>query len=233
MIILRASFLLAAFACNGIIDIFLGLVSPIFVILLTSRQTNFPEGNMSLIVPVLVVIFVGCATFNYLVCEIRIRLFSKEVMQMEQQEDSLKIIDMFHGKVFIYDPVIDKVVFVKRKMEEDYGLLKDDQLRADAIFKIVANFSLNSQKKDQVRLYDNSPSPLLSSRSKLTGELSELQDDCLLSYAAVLEASKNNPAVSLTFKNTESDQVFQQRIEDLKYHGHYTLIVFVQNVTNV
>ena len=86
------------------------------------------------------------------------RLYSTELTQNDKEEDSLKIIDMFHGNVFIYDPVDGKVLFVKRVMVEDFQLLEDGNLRNDRIFKIVADFSLNSQKKDQVRLYDNTPS---------------------------------------------------------------------------
>jgi hypothetical protein len=69
-------------------------------------------------------------------------------LQMEEQEDSIKIIDMFHGKVFIYDPDQAKVVFVKRKVQEDFGLLVGDKLKEEPIFKIVANFSMNGQQKD-------------------------------------------------------------------------------------
>lgn len=60
----------------------------------------------------------------------------------------MKIIDMFHGNVFIYNPIDDKVLFVKRVQDEDFNLLYDGSLRQERIFKIAANFSLNSQKKD-------------------------------------------------------------------------------------
>lgn len=76
------------------------------------------------------------------------RLFSTELTQNDKEEDSMKIIDMFHGNVFIYDPVNGKVLFVKRIQDEDFQLLFDGSLRLERIFKIVANFSLNSQKKD-------------------------------------------------------------------------------------
>jgi hypothetical protein len=86
----------------------------------------------------------------------------------------MKIIDMFHGNVFIYDPIDGKVLFVKRVQDEDFKLLYDGSLRVERIFKISANFSLNSQKKDQVRLYDNTPS--VGVHSKQAGELDALQD---------------------------------------------------------
>lgn len=76
----------------------------------------------------------------------------------------MKIIDMFHGKVFIYDPDQAKVVFVKRKVQEDFCLLVGDKLKEEPIFKIVANFSMNGQKRDLVRLYNNVPSPLLTTK---------------------------------------------------------------------
>lgn len=41
-------------------------------------------------------------------------------MEAEKEEDSLKIIDMFHGSVFIYDPSDFKVLFAKRVQEDDF-----------------------------------------------------------------------------------------------------------------
>jgi hypothetical protein len=111
-------------------------------------------------VPADVVLLLGCLIFNFIVCEIQVRLFSQALLEANKEEESLKIIDMFHGNVFIYDPSECKVLFVKRVQEEDYQLLNEGELRKERIFKITANFSLNSQKKDQVRLYDNVPSAL-------------------------------------------------------------------------
>lgn len=100
----------------------------------------------------------------------------------------MKIIDMFHGKVFIYNPELEKVVFVKRKVQEDFGLLVGDKLKPESIFKIVANFSLNGQEKDQVRLYNNVSSSLSPPiKTKLAGETEELNEDSLISYLQVLE----------------------------------------------
>ena len=47
-------------------------------------------------------------------------MFATEIIQNEKEEDSMKIIDMFHGNVFIYDPLNGKVLFVKRVQDEDF-----------------------------------------------------------------------------------------------------------------
>lgn len=77
---LQCSLLLAAFACNGIFDILIGFIPPTFVIVLALTKTQFSEGNSRLIVPALVVILLGCGIFNFIVCEIRVRLFSEELI---------------------------------------------------------------------------------------------------------------------------------------------------------
>lgn len=76
IVVLRSSLILAAFATNGLVDILLGLLSPTFIVLLTFKDTKFEAGNLQIIVPAIVVILLGCLIFNFIVCEIQVRLFS-------------------------------------------------------------------------------------------------------------------------------------------------------------
>ena len=66
------------------------------------------------------------------------------------QEEQMKIIEMFHGTVFIVDPVKNKILFEKETQEEDFKIISDDgcTIRDDKIYKIISNFSLNDQKLD-------------------------------------------------------------------------------------
>ena len=72
----------------------------------------------------------------------------------------MRIVDMFSGTVFIVEPKTNTIFFEKKVTEAAFNLinLKGDEIRENKIYKIVHNFALNSEKKDQVRLYDNTPS---------------------------------------------------------------------------
>ena len=38
----------------------------------------------------------------------------------------MKIIDMFHGTVFIVDPIKNKILFEKETQDEDFKIISDD-----------------------------------------------------------------------------------------------------------
>ena len=104
-------------------------------------------------------------------------------------------------------------------------------IREERIFKIVANMALNNERRDAVRLYDNVPSKIPT--SNLDGEVDPLQDDSLVNYRNVLKVSEENSSVPTTFKNVENDQIYQQRVQEFRYKGQNSVLVFVQNVTNI
>ena len=115
--ILKASFLIVAFASNGIIDILIGLLTPMFVILLALARTEFKDGNVKIILPAIIVLLISSFIFNFLVIQTQVRLFSNGLIEREKQEDVMKIIEMFHGNVLIINlsEGEGKVLFEKRK----------------------------------------------------------------------------------------------------------------------
>ena len=71
-------------------------------------------------------------------------------------------------------------------------------------------------------------------KNKGSNELDLLVDaEDLKSYGEVLEITCKNPLVATTFKHVGSEQIFQQRVQDLKFQGIDSIILFVSNVTNV
>ena len=58
----------------------------------------------------------------------------------------MKIIDMFHGTVFIVDPMQNKILFEKQTQDEDFQIISDDgcSILDNKIYKIESNFSLNN-----------------------------------------------------------------------------------------
>lgn len=68
----------------------------------------------------------------------------------------------------------------------------------------------------------------------MNGELTALRhEENLKSYYEILEISLKNPTVPVSYRSTENDQIYQQRVQDIKYQGIEAVIVFVQNVTNI
>ena len=109
--------------------------------------------------PAIVVLLVGSFILTFVVLKTNLRLFSNALIQREKQEDVMKIIDMFHGNVLIVDTYTSRVLFVKRKQEENFHLTdeSDVMIREDRVFKIVDNLAMKNERRDQVRLYDNEP----------------------------------------------------------------------------
>jgi len=99
--ILRACFLVVIFAQNGVIDVLLGLAAPTVSILIAFSKTKFAKGNREIIVPAIIVILVGAFLFCFIVLNSQLHLFSNGLLLQEKQEDAMKIIDMFHGKVMV------------------------------------------------------------------------------------------------------------------------------------
>jgi hypothetical protein len=62
----------------------------------------------------------------------------------------MKIVDMFHGSVFIIDLKTKKVIFEKIRTEEDFKFMTSNsksvgrEIRNHKLYHIVANFALNS-----------------------------------------------------------------------------------------
>ena len=58
----------------------------------------------------------------------------------------MRIVDMFHGSVFIIDPKAHKVMFEMLRTDEDFKLLTNGgkEIRGDKLYYIVANFALNA-----------------------------------------------------------------------------------------
>lgn len=54
-----------------------------------------------------------------------------------------------------------------------------------------------------------------------------------MTYAEVLEISVKNEGTPTSFQNIEDEQIYQQRVENLRFKGISAVIVFVQNVTNI
>lgn len=119
----------------------------------------------------------------------------------------LNIVDMFHGTVFIVEPKTNTILFEKKVTEALFNIIvkKGHEIREDRIYQIVANFALNSEKKDQVRLYDNAPS--LIPQSEMKGELhhSLQQEENLKSYYDILDISIKNPTVPVSFRSIENE----------------------------
>lgn len=130
----------------------------------------------------------------------------------------MNIVDMFHGTVFILEHKSNTILFEKKVTEALFNIINKvgDEIREDRIYQIVANFSLNSQKKDQVRLYDNVPSAM--PEADMGGELTAFrQEENLKTYYEILEISIKNPSVPVSYRSTENDQIYQQRVQDIKY----------------
>lgn len=67
-------------------------------------------------------------------------------MQRLKQEEMLRIVDMFHGTVFIVEPKTNSILFQKKVTEAAFNIIskKGDEIRINRIYQIVANFALNS-----------------------------------------------------------------------------------------
>lgn len=105
IICLRCCLLIALFGINGLLDVIIGLLFPVLTVLLLLKNTDFSQGSIQLIIPAIIVTLLGETIFNYLACESQVRMFANEVLQKDKLEEQMKIIDMFHGTVFIVDPI--------------------------------------------------------------------------------------------------------------------------------
>lgn len=124
------------------------------------------------------------------------------------------------------------MLFEKKSSESGFKALTAQEMRRERIYHIVANFVLNNSKKDQVRLFDNAPSALPDVHLK--GELEDLNfEESLKTFLEILQISLKNSSVVVTYKDTENQQIYSQRVQEIKYQGNEAVILFVQNVTNV
>ena len=54
----------------------------------------------------------------------------------------------------------------------------------------------------------------------MNGELTALRhEENLKSYFEILEISLKNPTVPVSYRSTENDQIYQQRVQDIKYQN--------------
>jgi len=52
----------------------------------------------------------------------------------------------------------------------------------------------------------------------MNGELTALRhEENLKTYFEILEISLKNPTVPVSYRSTENDQIYQQRVQDIKY----------------
>lgn len=100
-------------------------------------------------------------------------------------------------------------MFEKKVTEAAFNIInkKGDEIREERIYQIVANYALNSEKKDQVRLYDNAPSSM--PEANMDGELTALRDEeNLKTFFEILEISMKNPTIPVSFRTNESLEVY-------------------------
>jgi len=109
---------------------------PIFVVFLILRKTHFDKGSIGLTVPAVLITLLGCSIFNFIILEEQRRLFSNEIVQRSKQEEMMKIVDMFHGTVFIVEPNTNTILFEKKVTEALFNIINKvgDEIREDRIY---------------------------------------------------------------------------------------------------
>lgn len=136
IICLRCSTAVAIFGVNGLVDVLAGLLMPLFVVFLILRKTRFNTGSIGLTIPAVLVTILGCSIFNFIILEEQRRLYSNEIVQRSKQEEMMKIVDMFHGTVFIVEPNTNTILFEKKVTEAKFNILTKtgDEIREDRIY---------------------------------------------------------------------------------------------------
>jgi signal transduction histidine kinase len=89
-----------------------------------------------LTVPAVLITLLGCSIFNFIILEEQRRLFSNEIVQRSKQEEMMKIVDMFHGTVFIVEPNTNTILFEKKVTEALFNIINKvgDEIREDRIY---------------------------------------------------------------------------------------------------
>jgi hypothetical protein len=137
MLLFRSSVILCVFQLNGLVDILYAYLANTVVIVIRSVDLK-EDDNLTWLAAPIVTAMIGLLLFNYLVAQEQRSLFLLERVSKTQQEESLEIINLLPGSVFILDNNFTKVLFKNKEFAQidwitETGTLIDESFK----FKIV------------------------------------------------------------------------------------------------